>query len=75
MTLVEIYNIGNLLKPYSEVRHGPWLRDGPPTSIKNINLELLLFKGNIWTKSGAETEGKAIQRLPHLQNARVVRRE
>jgi hypothetical protein len=37
---------------------------GPPTHLKNINPELLLSKGN--TKNGAETEGKAIQRLPHL---------
>ena len=25
-----------------------------------------IFRGNIGTKSGAETEGKAIQRLPYL---------
>jgi hypothetical protein len=39
---------------------------GLPTHLKNINLELLLSKGNEGTKSGAETEGKAIQRLPLL---------
>jgi hypothetical protein len=36
------------------------------THLKNINPELLLSKGNAWTKRRAETEGKAIQRLPHL---------
>ena len=30
------------------------------------NPEFLLSKGNAGTKSGAETEGKAIQSLPHL---------
>jgi hypothetical protein len=39
---------------------------GPPTHLKNINPEFLLSKGNSGTKSEAETEGKAIQRLPHL---------
>jgi hypothetical protein len=39
---------------------------GPPTHLKNINPEFLLSKGNAGTKSGTETEGKAIQRLPHL---------
>jgi hypothetical protein len=39
---------------------------GPPTHLKNINPELLMLKGNSGTKSGAETEGKAIQSLPHL---------
>jgi hypothetical protein len=38
---------------------------GLPTHLKNINSELLLSKGNTETKSGAETEGKAVQRLPH----------
>jgi hypothetical protein len=38
----------------------------PPTHPQNFNLELLLSKGNTGTKSGAETEGKVIQRLPHL---------
>jgi hypothetical protein len=31
--------------------------------LQNFNGELLLSKGNTGTKSGAETEGKAIQRL------------
>jgi len=33
---------------------------GPHTLLKNFNPELLLSKGNTGTKSGAETEGKAI---------------
>ena len=44
----------------------PQLRDGVNTHIQNFNPKLLLCKGNTGTKSGAETEGKAIQRLPHL---------
>jgi len=36
------------------------------THLKNFNPEFLLSKENAKTKSGAETEGKAIQRLPHL---------
>jgi hypothetical protein len=39
---------------------------GPPTHLKNINLKFLLSKENAGKKSGAENEGKAIQRLPHL---------
>jgi hypothetical protein len=39
----------------------PQLRNG-----QNFSPELLLSKGNPGTKNGAETEGKAIQRLPHL---------
>ena len=39
---------------------------GPPTHLKNINPELLLTKGNTGTKSGTETEGNFIQRLPYL---------
>jgi len=39
---------------------------GPPTHLKDINPEFLLSKGNEGTKSGAVTEGKAIQTLPHL---------
>jgi hypothetical protein len=35
-------------------------------NLKNINPELLLCKGNAGTKSGADIEGKAIQRLPYL---------
>ena len=37
---------------------------GSVTHLQIFNLELLLSKGNTGTKSGAETEGKAIQRLP-----------
>jgi hypothetical protein len=33
---------------------------GPLTHLQDFNPELLLFKGNIGTKSGAESEGKAI---------------
>jgi hypothetical protein len=33
------------------------------THLQNFNLEFLLSKG----KSGTETEGKAIQKLPHLE--------
>jgi hypothetical protein len=40
---------------------------GPLTHLKNINPEFLLLKGKAGTKSGAETEGKVIQRLPHLE--------
>jgi hypothetical protein len=39
---------------------------GPPTHLKNFNLELFLSKGNVGTKSRAETEGKTNQRLPRL---------
>jgi hypothetical protein len=38
---------------------------GPPTHLQIFNEELLLSKENTGTKCGAETEGKAIQRLPH----------
>jgi len=49
-------------------RHGSQLNDGAtsPTHLKNISPEFLLSKGNGETKSVAEMEGKAIQRLPHL---------
>jgi hypothetical protein len=40
---------------------------GPHTNFKNFKLELFLSKGNAGTKSGGETEGKAIQILPHLE--------
>ena len=57
----------NLLRPYPEVRPSPPLEEwGSPTHLQNFNPELLLSKWNTGTKSGAETEGKAIQRLPHL---------
>jgi hypothetical protein len=39
---------------------------GPLTYLKNISPELFLSKGNTGAKNGGETEGKAIQRLPHL---------
>ena len=48
---------------YEDVRHCPRL--GPPTLLKNFNPELFLSKGSTGTKSGTETEGKVIQRLPH----------
>ena len=44
----------------------PGLGMEPPTHLKNFNPELLLSKGNTETKSGAETEGKVIQRLLQL---------
>ena len=34
--------------------------------LKNFNPKMLLHKGETETKNGTETEGKAIQRLPHL---------
>jgi hypothetical protein len=40
---------------------------GSPTHLKIFNPELLLSKGNAGTKkNGAETEGKAIQKLFYL---------
>ena len=39
---------------------------GPPTHLQNKNPELLLSKQNTGTKIGAETEGKATQRLSYL---------
>ena len=47
----------------SKVMCGPQLRDGP---LQNFNPECLLSKGNVGTKNGTETKGKAIQRLSHL---------
>jgi hypothetical protein len=44
----------------------PQLRDGPPIHLQNFNSELLLSKGNTGTKSETETQGKVIQKLPHL---------
>jgi hypothetical protein len=41
-------------------------RLGPPTHLQIPNPEWLLSKGKKGTKYGAETEGKTIQRLPHL---------
>jgi hypothetical protein len=39
----------------------------PHTHLKNINPEFLLSKESAGTNSASETEGKAIQRLPHLE--------
>ena len=44
----------------------PYSGMGPSILLKNINPELLLSKENAGTKSRAEIEGKAIQRLTHL---------
>jgi hypothetical protein len=38
----------------------------PSTHLKNINPEFLPSKGNAVTKNRAGTEGKVIQRMPHL---------
>jgi hypothetical protein len=38
---------------------------GTPTLLKKFNPESLLSQGNTQRKSGAEPEGKSIQRLPH----------
>ena len=40
---------------------------GPLTHFKNINSVFLLSKENARAKSGAETEGKTIQRLTYLE--------
>jgi hypothetical protein len=37
----------------------------PSTHLKNINPVLFLSKENAGTNCGAESEGKALQRLPH----------
>jgi hypothetical protein len=42
---------------------------------KNFNPELLLSKGNMGTKCGTEIEGKAIQRLPHLEIHPIYRHQ
>jgi hypothetical protein len=47
----------------------------PPTHLKNINPEFLLSKGNARTKCGAETEGKAIWRKPHLEIHLIYRHQ
>ena len=39
---------------------------GQPTHLKKCNPELLLSKGNVEMKTGAETEGKATQRPLYL---------
>ena len=48
---------------------------GPPTHLKNINPELFLSKENSGTKSGAETEGKAIERLSYLEIHPICRHQ
>jgi hypothetical protein len=47
------------------LRDAPAWEMGPIPHLKNINPELFLSKWNAGTKSQAETERKAIQRLPH----------
>jgi hypothetical protein len=47
-------------------KHSPLLRDVATHHLKNINPEFLLSKVNAWTKNGAETKGRVIQRLSHL---------
>jgi hypothetical protein len=48
---------------------------GPPTHLQNFDPELLLSKRNTGTKSGAVTEGKAIQKLPHLGIYHICRHQ
>ena len=49
------------------LRHSPWGSDGATHPSQNFHPELLLSKGNdAGTRSGAETEGGAVQGLPHL---------
>jgi hypothetical protein len=60
----------NLLRPYPEVKHHLPPGEGwghTPTHLQNFNPELLLSKGNTGTKSRAETEGMAIQRLSQME--------
>ena len=40
---------------------------GAPINLNSFNPESFLFKGNAETKSGSESEGKVIQRWPHLE--------
>jgi hypothetical protein len=47
---------------------------GPPTHLQIFNPEWLLSNRNIGAKYGAETEGKVIQRLPHLRREGDVKR-
>jgi hypothetical protein len=44
----------------------------PSTHLKIVDPEVFLSKGNARSKSGAETEGKAIQRLPPTWNPNHV---
>jgi hypothetical protein len=48
---------------------------GSPTHLTNFNPELLLYKGYSVTKSGTETEEKAIQRLPYLGTHPIYRHQ
>jgi hypothetical protein len=69
MTLAKIPNKGEIesVETISSGEAQPLLRDGATHPFeKKINPEWFLSKGNAGTKSGAETEGKAIQRLPHI---------
>jgi hypothetical protein len=47
----------------------------PPNHLKNFNPKLILFKGNTGTRIGAETEGKAIQRVPHVRIHPICRHQ
>jgi hypothetical protein len=53
----------------------PGWRMGRHSHIQNFNPELLLFKGNTGTKSGAKTEENAIQRLSHLRIHPICRHQ
>jgi hypothetical protein len=57
----------NLKRSYPKVKQGPpgWGM-GPPTCLQILNPEGLLSKRNMEAECGAVTEGKAIQRLPHI---------
>ena len=46
--------------------NAPSCRIWPPTHLQTFNPEFLLSQGNTGTKCGVETEGTAIQKLPHL---------
>jgi hypothetical protein len=48
---------------------------GRTTHLKNINTELFPSKKNTGTKSGAQTKGKVIQRLPHLEIHPICRHQ
>jgi hypothetical protein len=56
----------NFLRLYPEIRNGSQVEGWGHSPSPKFNPEMLLSKGNIGIKSGAETEGKAIQRLHHL---------
>jgi hypothetical protein len=47
----------------------------PLSHSKNINTKLFLSKGNAGTVSRTETEGKAIQRWPHLEIHPICRHQ